>query len=76
MIAYRVELWCQKCSEHFDRGTSHDDHRVLPGLGRNLESMALKAGWEKQGGAHICPTCRADDPELRERPKERGHRLR
>lgn len=59
MIAYVVELWCDRCKPPrnvFDR-IVHSDVECLPGLGRNLIRMALEKGWAQQNGAMICPKC-------------------
>lgn len=57
MIAYRVEIWCENCRAGSAKGTVHDDHTQLPGLGRNLEGIYLADGWTKDGARHFCPKC-------------------
>lgn len=57
MIAYRVEIWCQRCNEGYGKGTPTDDHASLPSLGRNLEEIYLRDGWTKIDGKHYCPAC-------------------
>lgn len=57
MIAYRAELWCDGCSAHYAKGIPHDDLAALSQLGRNLEEIARRDGWAKDGAAHFCLMC-------------------
>ena len=59
MIAYVVELWCDKCPvpKKVFGGTVHSDLNALPQLGRNLTQMAVEKGWKQDGVAIICPNC-------------------
>lgn len=67
MIAYRVEIWCESCTAGNRKGTSHDDHTQLPGLGRNLEEIYLRDGWTKDGQRHFCPK-HSKKPKLTKKP--------
>lgn len=57
MIAYRVELWCDGCGDHFGKGVAHDDHESLPNLGRTLIEQGERAKWITDGAGHYCPKC-------------------
>jgi hypothetical protein len=69
VIAYRVEIWCDRCDTGRGRrlSTVHSDSHVLPRLGRNLETIRVSEGWTKRGRKHYCPTCKP-----KSRPEGKG----
>ena len=46
MIAYRVEIWCNKdgCLAGMRKGTVHNELDAMPGLGGNLVGIRAKEG--------------------------------
>jgi hypothetical protein len=57
MIAFRVEIWCDGCGEHFGLGVPFQSVTEAVTRIESLSECAVAAGWARDGAAHFCRNC-------------------